>query len=190
MSKEVKYYYPIDKLTNEVLAPVKAEYRGGMYHIPRDALQSEPLLPKQGFAVVAVLDDSGRAINSEYIEDHRGTTIYDESDCTKSEVVSELGPIKDGFTPDKPQTEFDERINGAWVTNESNKYIAEYNKVDDARRAAYLQIVTPLIDEAKIKRDLIKTPEAIAEAEELDKQILAARQKIQTENPWPTPPNN
>ena len=190
MSKDVKYYYPIDKQTNELLPSVTAEYRGGIYHIPRDALQSEPLPPKQGFAVVAVLDESGKAIDSEYIEDQRGTTIYDESDCTKSEVVSGLGPIKEGFTPNEPQTEFDEYINDSWVTNESNKYIAEYNQVDDARRVAYFQMVTPLIDEAKIKRDLIKTPEAIAEADELEQQALAARQKIQTENPWPTPPTN
>lgn len=187
---KAKVYYPIDKQTKEVLGPVKAEYRGGMYHIPKDALQSEPLPSKQGFAVVAILDESDTAIDSEYIEDHRGTTIYDESNCTKSETVSEIGPIKAGFTPDKPQTPFDEWINDAWVTNESNKYIAEYNQVDDARRAAYFQVVTPLIDEAKIKRDLIKTPEAIAEADELEQQALAARHKIQTENPWPTPPTN
>lgn len=180
-------YWTIDPLTKEVIGEYDAPSK---WNIPRNAITEQPLPPKQGFAVVAVFDESGKAIDSEYIEDHRGTTIYDESDCTNSETVSELGPIKAGFTPDKPKTEFDEHINGVWVTNESNKYIAEYNKVDDARRAAYLQIVTPLIDEAKIKRDLIKTPEAIAEAEELDKQILAARQKIQSENPWPAPPNN
>lgn len=190
MSKEDKYFYPIDKQTKEVLPHVKAEYRGGMYHIPRDALQSEPIPPKQGFAVVAVLDKSGKAIDSEYLEDHRGTTIYDKLDCTASEVVSELGPIKDGFTPDKPLTAWDEWINDAWVTNESDKYIAEYNLVDDARRNAYFQMVTPLIDEAKIKRDLINTPESIAEAEQLEQQALAARLKIQSENPWPVPPSN
>ena len=187
---EPKQYWPVDGQTKEIQQAVLAEYRGGIFHIPQNALEVQPLPPKQGFAVVAILDESGKAIDSEYIEDHRGTTIYDESDCTKSEVVSELGPIKAGFTPDKPKTEFDERINGVWVTNESNKYIAEYNQVDDARRAAYFQVVTPLIDEAKIKRDLIKTPEAIAEADELEQQALVARQKIQTENPWPTPPTN
>lgn len=181
-----KAYYPIDKQTNEVLASVKAEYRGGMYHIPRDALQSEPLPPKQGFAVVAVLDESGKAIDSEYIEDHRGTTIYDESDCTKSEVVSELGPIKDGFTPDKPQTEFDERINGAWVTNKSNKYIAEYNQIDDKRRTLYSQMCDPLKMEAMGLMDEGKEAEAL----QLKQQALAAKQKIKTENPWPTPPEN
>ena len=190
MSNLEKYYYPINKQTKEVLPPVKAEYRGGMYHIPHDALQSKPLECKEGFAVIAVLDKSGKAIDSEYIEDHRGSVTYDESDCLVSESVTELGAIKNGFTLDKPNTSFDEWVNGAWVTNESNKYIAEYNQVDDARRAAYFQVVTPLIDEAKIKRDLIKTPEAIAEADELEQQALAARQKIQTENSWPTPPTN
>lgn len=180
-------YWTIDPLTKEVIGEYDAQSK---WNIPRNAMTEEPLPLKQGFAVVASLDESGKVIDSEYIEDYRGTTIYDESDCTKSEMVSELGPIKDGFTPDKPLTEFDERINGAWVTNETIKYTSEYNKVDAARRNAYFQLVTPLIDEAKIKRDLIKTPEAIAEADELEQQALAARLKIQSENPWPTPPSN
>lgn len=108
----------------------------------------------------------------------------------ESKVFEDESLVTEDYTVEKPLTQWDEWIDSAWVTNESNKYIAEYNQVDDARRAAYFQMVTPLIDEAKIKRDLIKTPEAIAEAEELDKQILAARQKVQSENPWPTPPSN
>ena len=190
MSQETKYYYPIDPLTQEVLAPVKAEYRGGIYHMPRDALQSEPLPPKQGFAVVAVLNESGKPIDSDYIEDHRGIRVYDESDCTKSYVISELGPVPEGHTLDKPLTVHDERIDGKWVTNESNKYIVEYNQVDNSRRAAYSLIISPLLEEAHIKRTLIATPEAIAEADEIEKQALAARIKIQNENPWPTPPTN
>lgn len=105
-------------------------------------------------------------------------------------VFDDASLVTDEYTLEKPLTQWDEWINNAWVTNESNKYIAEYNLVDDARRAAYFQMVTPLIDEAKIKRDLINTPESIAEADELEQQALAARQKIQTENPWPTPPTN
>lgn len=181
-----KIYYPIDKQTNEVLASVTAEYRGGMYHIPRDALQSEPLPLKQGFAVVAVLDESGKAIDSEYIEDHRGTTIYDESDCTKSEVVSELGPIKAGFTSDKPLTIFDERIDSKWVTNESNKYIAEYNQVDSARRAAYREVSDPLYIEALRK----ESKGLVDEATDFRQQADAAVELIQVEHPWPTPPTN
>ncbi|TKF77905.1 hypothetical protein FCV62_14185 [Vibrio kanaloae] len=183
-----KYYWPVDPSTQEVGEPVKAMYRGGIHHIPRTALKTKPVDGKDGFVVIAVIDDDGLAIGSELIEDHRDKTVYDQSKCNKFQKVTELGPLPEGWTLDVPATKFDEWINGTWVTNESNKYIAEYNKVDDARRAAYFQVVTPLIDEAKIKRDLIKTPEAIAEVDELEQQALAARQKIQDEHPWPTPP--
>lgn len=108
----------------------------------------------------------------------------------ESKVFDDASLVTDEYTLEKPLTQWDEWINDAWVTNESNKYIAEYNQVDDARRSAYFQMVTPLIDEAKIKRDLINTPESIAEAGELEQQALAARLKIQSENPWPTPPSN
>ncbi|NRB68758.1 MAG: hypothetical protein HRU48_15525 [Vibrio sp.] len=186
MSKDVKYYYPIDKQTNELLPSVTAEYRGGMYHIPRDALQSEPLPPKQGFAVVAVLDESGKAIDSEYIEDHRGATIYDESDCTKSEVVSELGPIKEGFTPDKPLTEFDERIEGVWQTNLSNKYIHDYAQVDATRSALYTQLTDPLESELARKQRQGKTDAVKV----LSERINELEAKIKAENPYPTAPTN
>ncbi len=184
MSQEVKYYYPIDRHTKEVLASAKAEYRGGMYHIPKDALQSEPLPSKQGFVVIAVLDESGRAINSEYIEDHRGTTIYDESDCTNSGSVSELGPIKDGFTVEQPLTQFDEWTNEAWVTNQSNKYIAEYDQVDSTRRAAYREVSDPLYMEAWRKESKGLVDEAAAFRQQAD----AAVELIHAEHSWPTPP--
>ncbi|MPX98032.1 hypothetical protein EHW61_15465 [Salinivibrio sp. VYel6] len=181
-------YWQIDPVTHEVSAPVKAEYRGGMYHIPKSALTVEPLAHKEGFAVVATFDENGNPAGSEYIEDLRGVVIYDKTDCTHSETVSELGEIKAGFTTEKPATRFDEWINDRWVTNESDLYIANYNAVDNARRAAYSRIVAPLTEEAYIKRHLIKTEAAIAEADELEKQALAARRKIQAENPWPEPP--
>lgn len=186
MSKKQKIYYPINKYTKEVLAPVKADYRGGLYHIPKDALESEPLPPKQGFAVVAVLDESGKAIDSEYIEDHRGVTIYDESNCTKSEVVSELGPIKEGFTPDKPLTDFDERIEGVWVTNLSNKHIHDYAQVDATRSALYAQLTDSLENELARKQRQGKTDEVQVLSERIDE--LEA--KIKAENPYPEMPTN
>ncbi|MBY8244587.1 hypothetical protein KW524_10635 [Vibrio fluvialis] len=183
-----KYYWPVDPSTKEVGEPVKAMYRGGIHHIPRTALKNKPVDGKDGFVVIAVIDDDSLAIGSELIEDHRDKTVYDQSNCNKYQKVTELGLLPDGWTLEVPTTKFDEWIDGVWVTNESNKYIAEYNNVDNARRAAYKQVVTPLIEEAKIKRDLIKTPEAIVEADVLEQQALAARQKIQAEHPWPTPP--
>ncbi|MCM5507137.1 hypothetical protein [Vibrio sp. SCSIO 43169] len=182
------YYWPvIDLETKEVSSTrIKADYRGGVHHIPIDALKVEPKPAKEGYLVVAVFGGDNQPIDSKYIEDHRGTMIYDESNCTKSEMVSILGPIKDGFTPDMPQSEFDERINGAWVTNESNKYIVEYNQIDDKRRALYSQMCDPLKMEAMDLMDEGKEAEAL----QLKQQSLAAKQKIKTENPWPTPPEN
>ncbi|MGF1764921.1 hypothetical protein [Aliivibrio kagoshimensis] len=185
MSIDKKTYYPVNPLTKEVLEPVLAEYRGGIHHIPKDALQAKPLEPKNGFAVIAVLDESGKAINSEYIEDHRGVTIYDESNGSHSEVVSELGPVKDGFILDKPTTQFDQWINNTWVTNLQNQYESEYNRVDDARRALYTTMVDPLFAEANVKALM---GAATSEIDELNTQALAARQKIQTDNPWPVAP--
>ncbi|ODS10912.1 hypothetical protein [Vibrio scophthalmi] len=181
---KVKVYYPIDKRTKAVLPPAEAEYRGGLYHIPKDALECEPLPQKQGFVVMAILNESGKAIGSEYTEDHRGTTIYDESDCTKSEVISELGPIKDEFTPDKPLTKFDERIEGTWVTNESNKYTHDYALNDANREKLYRQLTDPLEIEYARKVRQGKTEEAII----LSGRINELESKIKADNPWPIPP--
>ncbi|ENP7457759.1 hypothetical protein ACEC37_001486 [Vibrio fluvialis] len=78
--------------------------------------------------------------------------------------------------------------NGTWKPLSQENFESEMVRVDDARRNAYFQIVTPLLDEARIKREMIKTPEAIAEADVLEQQALAARFKIQEDNPWPIPP--
>lgn len=179
-----KIYYPIDKQTQEVLACVKAEYRGGMYHIPKNALQSEPLPPKHGFAVIAVLNGLGEAIHSEHIEDHRGTTIYDESDCTKSEVVSELGPIKENFTADQPSTKFDKRRSGVWVTDKKSQFIYEYDRTDSVRRTLYTQQCDPLY--SKAGREHRNGNVALAEALYTQADLLA--KKIEMENPFPINP--
>ncbi|MBY7970860.1 hypothetical protein KW445_14575 [Vibrio fluvialis] len=180
------YYWPVtDSKTKEVShSGVKADYRGGVHHIPIDALQVEPKPAKEGYLVVAVLDETGKAIDSEYIEDHRGITIYDESDCTKYEVVSELGPIKEGFTLDKPLTQWDERLHGVWVTNESNKYIAEYDQVDSARRASYCEVSDPLYMEAWRKESKGLVEEAAAFRQQAD----AAVELIKSEYAWPKRP--
>ncbi|MBL4830896.1 MAG: hypothetical protein JKY55_13560 [Aliivibrio sp.] len=182
MSINKQTYYPINSLTKEVLAPVLAEYRGGIHHIPKDALKTKPLEPKKGHAIIAVLGEGGKAIDSTYIEDHRGVTIYDESNCFQSDVVRELGPIKDSFTLSKPTTQFDQWINNTWVTNLQNQYESEYNRVDDARRGLYTTMVDPLFAEANVK---VLMGAAAAEINEINTQALAARQKIQTDNPWP-----
>ncbi|MGL4223827.1 MAG: hypothetical protein ACRCSE_01590 [Vibrio sp.] len=169
-------YWTIDERTKEVIGCAEADW----WNIPRNALLVDPLPPKKGFAVIALDDLSG----TKYIEDHRGAMIYDTSDCTVSEIVNELGPIKFGFTAAEPATQFDDWIDDRWVTNISNQYIAEFYCVDDTRRGLYFSMVDPLVSEANIKRLQGKE----VEAGDLEKQALAAREKIQLENPWPVNP--
>lgn len=94
--------------------------------------------------------------------------------------------ITDDYTKDEPATQWDEWINNAWVTNQSNKYIAEYNQVDDKRRTLYALMCDPLKMEAMDLMDEGKE----TEARQLKLQALAAKQKIKAEHPWPTPPTN
>ncbi len=173
-------YWMIDPTTKEVTGEYEAQSK---WNIPRNALTEQPLPPKPCFAVVVVFDESGKAIDSEYIEDHRGITTYDESDCTKSEIVLELGPIKDGFTPDKPLTTFDERVDGTWLTNASNKYIHAYAQVDATRSTLYNQLTDPLESKLARKQRQGKT----REVHMLSARIEELADKIKAENPWPTP---
>ncbi|WP_135443874.1 hypothetical protein [Vibrio tasmaniensis] len=179
-----KHYWLWDKETKVVdHKAIKAQFRAGQHHIPRNALNMEPKPKKEGFKVIVVLDNN-LPTGTEYIEDHIGKLIFDESDCTQFKQVEKLGSIPDGWTSGEPKTPFDERINGVWVTNESNKYIAEYDQVDSARRAAYREISDPLYMEAWRKDSKGLTDEAAA----FRQQANAAAGLIQAEHPWPTSP--
>ncbi|WP_393922349.1 hypothetical protein [Vibrio cholerae] len=111
-------------------------------------------------------------------------TAYLKSNCTHQKEFDDVTLVTDDYTLKKPPTQFDEWIDGEWVTDISAKYIDEFNAIDNIRRSLYAQVVDPLIAEAVVKR--LKGNEA--EAIELEKQGLAAREKIQLENPWPVNP--
>lgn len=179
---EMHYYWQVlDSQKKEVSPePIKAEYRGGMHHIPQNALQSEPLKPKSGFAVIATDDFSGTT----YIVDHRGKTVWNQSDCTQSKQVSELGDIEVDWTLLKPNTSFDEWIGSAWVTNLGNQYIFNYNQVDEARRRVYIDVINPLELEAQRKERQGDT----AIAEDYYRQADAAKVEMEKAHPWPVQP--
>lgn len=96
-----KQYWPIDNQTKEVQQAQPAQYRGGMYHIPSDALTEQPLPPKDGFAVIATFDD-GIPTGTEYILDRRGVTLYNTQNCMESKTVTKLGGTEEGWTELKP----------------------------------------------------------------------------------------
>lgn len=112
-------------------------------------------------------------------------TVYHKQ-THESKVFDDASLVTDEYTLEKPLTQWDEWINDAWITNESNKYIAEYDQVDSARRAAYREVSDPLYMEAWRK----ESKGLIDEATDFIQQADAAVELIQTENPWPTPPTN
>lgn len=177
-----KYYWLWNKETKTVVhKAIKAQFRAGQYHIPRSALRVEPKPDVKGFKVVVVLEGDFPK-GTEYVEDHMGKVIFDKSNCIKSKKVKEFGPILDGWTLEEPKTEFDEWINDCWVTNQSNKYIAEYDQVDSARRAAYRNVSDPLYIEAMRNKE----SGLMNDAADFKKQADAAVELIKAEFPWPT----
>lgn len=115
------------------------------------------------------------------LEDHTGTQIFKLTECRESKLVTELGPIEEGWTEAAPITPWDEWSNDAWVTNQSKKYIADYDAVDSKRRALYREMSDPLYMESYRKKENGE----IEEAALFKSQADAAVNKIQTENPWP-----
>lgn len=179
-----KYYYPINSETKEVLNPVLAQFRGGIYHIPRNSLTVEPLPKKAGFAVVAVLDKNGIPVGSEYKEDNRGLTVYDKSNCLNSDEVSELGQVKEGFTKLAPASNFDKWDGEKWVTDVDAKYIHDYAQVDEVRSLLYSQLTDSLENELARKKRQGK----LDEVKILSDRIDEIEMKIKIDNPWPIKP--
>ncbi|OAE99369.1 phage tail protein [Vibrio cholerae] len=105
-----------------------------------------------------------------------------EDGSTKEIDEQEL--IPEGWTDKERKTAFDRWIDGEWVTDVSAKYIAEFDQVDNLRRHMYFTMVDQLVSEANIKRLQGKEAEAI----ELERQAIAAREKIQLDHPWPVNP--
>ena len=178
-----KKYWTVDPKTSEVsLIEQFAQCRGGIAHVPANSLTTEPLPAKQGFAVVAFDDLKG----SQYIEDHRGKTIYNKSDCTKLKNIFELGPIEKDWTLKVPLSQFDEWVYGQWVTNNKKRYENNYKQIDANRRTKYTKRVRPYLEEAQIKKyqGLEDDYQAL-----LDK-AAAERVIIQEEEPWPEMPED
>ncbi|PMM60635.1 hypothetical protein [Vibrio lentus] len=113
------------------------------------------------------------------------TTAYHKQ-TREPKQFDDVSLISDDYTEDKPLTEFDEWNGTAWITNQSNKHIAEYNQVDSARRTAYREVSDPLYMEALRKESRGLTDEAA----EYRAQADAAVELIKLNLPWPAPLTN
>lgn len=110
-------------------------------------------------------------------------TVYHKQ-TQKQKEFDDKSLVTTDYTVKKPLTPFDEYVSGKWVTNLSNKYIAEYDQVDSARRAAYREVSDPLYMEAFRKESQGFAEEAMAYRNQADAAVVL----IQAEHPWPTPP--
>ncbi len=172
-------YWTIDKETKEVIGSGDTD----KWNMPRNVLLVEPLPPKEGFVVVAVDDLKG----TEYVEEHRGKTVYNKQDSMQSKVVTQLGDIEDGWTLKKPATQFDNWDSQLddWVTDLQAKYEHDYQQVNSIRGSLYSQIVDRLNSEAEMIR---RTEGNEAKASDYEAQANAAYIKIREDNPWPEAP--
>jgi len=116
-------FLTFDPTTHEVFGEIKCT----KWNAPRNAIQVERLLEKEGFAVVV----NEALTECKYVTDFRGKTIYNTADNTESEVVSTLGEIKAGWTLDEPRAESDTWVDGVWL---SNKQPQAQKKAAKARR--------------------------------------------------------
>jgi hypothetical protein len=123
--------------------------------VPRNATTTAPPAQQEG----KVLYWNGAWAN---IEDHRGTTVYNE-DNRSGVTVTTLGPIPEGYVTEAPATEYDELVEGVWVTDEAAQ-LAAWREVTQCgplqfRRAlramnlmdtvtAYMETADPLVVEA------------------------------------------
>ncbi|MEZ9673707.1 hypothetical protein AB4282_20390 [Vibrio lentus] len=112
---------------------------------------------------------------------HVEVTAYHKQ-TQEPKQFDDVSLIADDYTQEKPLTQWDEWNGTTWVTNQSNKYIAEYDQVDSARRAAYRNVSDPLYMEALRKEARGLTDDAA----DFRNQADAAVELIKAEFPWPT----
>lgn len=76
-------------------------------------------------------------------------------------------------------------VDGNWVMDSSDKYIAEYAKVDAQREALYRKQTDPLENKAaRLKRNGASVEVLKIYYDRIDELVA----KIKSDNPWPTPP--
>lgn len=127
-------YYTYDKTTLEVdHQPKKLIKQSKMDEFPATALLIKPLEPKKGKVVVACeFDETGRPQSTEYVDDHREKYAYSTSQPYRKEKVDYIGDVKEGWTLKERSTDFDEWIDGDWVTDEANlnEHLASLEQVE------------------------------------------------------------
>jgi len=182
MTHEKQPYWTYDTNTMIINTNVKmAEFRGGMYHKPRNSIIDEPPEDKDGFVIVLGSD----LLSMDYVEDNRGTEVTStDGDYTVS-VISELGPIPEGTTITPRPSEFHNWVDGEWTVDTFAEYEAQYQEVRDTRESLFDSTTDNLDSKANVarKRGLDE------KADEYDALLLVEYDRIVSENPYPDIPD-
>ncbi|MEF1256013.1 DUF4376 domain-containing protein [Vibrio sp. M260112] len=117
-------YWTLNNKSLEVIGCGDAD----KWNIPRNVLLIEPLPAREGFALVAKADLSG----TEYIEDHRGKTIYSTAKPSESKQVKKLGEIEEGWTL-KEYLPYSIWQNNDWIQQVELLQVAKRNEINQWR---------------------------------------------------------
>ncbi|GIB00791.1 phage tail protein [Vibrio cholerae] len=111
-------------------------------------------------------------------------TAYLKSDCRKQKEFDDVTLVTGDYTLKKPATQFDEWMDGEWVTDVQSQYQWNVNQVSETRYRLYLE-VDRLRNEAV---SIAETENDLDKAREYKLQADALYLKIRAENPWPVNP--
>ncbi|MBJ6912088.1 phage tail protein [Vibrio cholerae] len=111
-------------------------------------------------------------------------TAYLKSDCRKQKEFDDVTLVTGDYTLKKPATQFDEWMDGEWVTDVQSQYQWQVNQVSETRYRLYLE-VDRLRNEAV---SIAETENDLDKAREYKLQADALYLKIRAENPWPVNP--
>ncbi len=142
MTKQYWGFHKETLIVNQT--PVEARVVAEQALIPKTALKVKPLPDKEGFQVCVVLDENKCAVGSEYIEDHRGKTVYNKQAPAQSKVVTQLGAIEEGWTlkvSPTPYHTFSESLDDWELTPE-----AAQKQLSDALKASKSDIDSTAAD--------------------------------------------
>ncbi|EGQ9107475.1 phage tail protein [Vibrio cholerae] len=111
-------------------------------------------------------------------------TAYLKSDCRKQKEFDDVTLVTGDYTLKKPATQFDEWMDGEWVTDVQSQYQWQVNQVSETRYRLYLE-VDRLRNEAV---SIAETENDLDKARKYKLQADALYLKIRAENPWPVNP--
>ncbi|WP_052729832.1 hypothetical protein [Photobacterium halotolerans] len=157
------------------------------YHSPKSLPNSGWLLEGEYFAYH---DENGKTPRRwqdgdwTILKEKIPTTGWLKSDCTQSRQFDDAGELTEDYTPEKPASRWDIWTDSGWQTDEQAQFESVVQAINDLRRQQYVQIVDPLMNEARMQRLLGDD----AGADKNEQQAQEWYLKIKQDTPWPPAP--